>query len=114
MLKPGVGGSDVRQRKTDAFYLSRKWRKLRKEILQKYKNECQICKAKGRYRRATHVHHEFHRDEYPEYEMMEFVKLSDGTAKQNLVPVCKECHETVCHPERLRKNKQEPLTEERW
>ena len=100
--------------KTDPFYLSKEWRKLRREVLQKYKNECQIHKAKGQYRRATHVHHEFHRDKYPEYELMEHVEMPDGTKKRNLVPVCKDCHETVCHPERLRWNKKEPLTEERW
>lgn len=100
--------------KTDPFYLSKEWRKLRREVLQKYKNECQIHKAKGQYRRATHVHHEFHLDKYPEYALMEFVKLPDGTLKRNLTPVCKDCHETVCHPERLRWNKKEPLTEERW
>jgi len=43
------------------------------------------------------------------YELMEYV----GKEK-NLEPVCKDCHETVCHPERLRWNKKEPLTEERW
>ena len=100
--------------KTDPFYLTKEWRKLRKDVLKKYKSECQTCKSKGKYRKATHVHHEFHRDEYPQYELMEYVTLLDGTKKRNLVPVCKECHETVCHPERLRWNKKEPLTEERW
>ena len=100
--------------KTDPFYLSKEWRKLRREVLRKHKYECLYHKERGRYRRATHVHHEFHLDKYPEYALMEFVKLPDGTLKRNLTPVCKDCHETVCHPERLRWNKKEPLTEERW
>src|SRR5690554_2144845 len=104
---------NMRHGKTDPFYLSKEWRKLRKDVLKKYKNECQTCKAKGKYKKATHVHHEFHRDKYPEYELMEHVEMPDGTKKRNLVPVCKDCHETVCHPERLRWNKKKPLTEER-
>ena len=104
----------MKYKTTDPFYLSSKWQRLRREVLKKYKYECQHCKARGKYTRATHVHHEFHRDKYPEYELMEYVALPDGTQKRNLVPVCKECHETVCHPERLRWNKKAPLTEERW
>ena len=100
--------------KTDPFYLSKEWRKLRKDVMLKHKSECQTCKAKGKYKKATHVHHEFHRDEYPQYELMEYVTMPDGTVKRNLTPVCKDCHETVCHPQRLRWNKKEPLTEERW
>jgi len=100
--------------KTDPFYLSKEWRKLRRQVLRKHKSECQYCKAKGLYAKATHVHHDFHRDKYPEYELMELVELPDGTIRRNLVPCCKECHETVAHPERLRWNRKEPLTEERW
>ena len=103
----------MRYKPTDPFYLSKEWRRLRKRILEKYKTECQYCKARGEYKKATHVHHEFHRDKYPQYELMEYVTLPDGTVKRNLVPVCKKCHETVCHPERLSHYK-EPLTPERW
>jgi 5-methylcytosine-specific restriction endonuclease McrA len=99
--------------KTDPFYLTKEWRRLRKDVLKNYKSECQYCKARGKYSKATHVHHEFRRDKYPEYELMEYVTLPEGTVKRNLVPVCKTCHETVCHPERLRHAK-EPLTPERW
>lgn len=99
--------------KPDPFYLSGEWRRLRKKVLAKHKSECQHCKAKGLYTKATHVHHEFHRDKFPQHELMEYVEV-EGKQIKNLVPVCKECHETVCHPERLRHNKKEPLTKERW
>lgn len=32
------------------FYVSRYWRRLRKELLEEYKHECQDCKAKGNQR----------------------------------------------------------------
>lgn len=104
----------MRQIKADPFYLSKEWRRRRKKVLAEFKYECQYCKAKGKYKRATHVHHEFQRDKYPQYELDEMVTLPDGTHKRNLVPVCKDCHETVCHPERLRWNKKPELNEERW
>lgn len=100
--------------KTDQFYLSKEWRRLRKVVLAKHKGECQYCKDRGKYTKATHVHHDFHRDKHPEYELAEYVTMPDGTKRKNLIPCCKDCHETVCHPERLRWNKKEPLTKERW
>lgn len=96
-------------RKPEPFYVSGDWRKLRKKVLAEHKSECQECKRRGRYTKATHVHHRFHLDKFPQYGLTEYV----GKEK-NLEPVCKECHETVCHPERLRWNKKEPLNEERW
>jgi hypothetical protein len=53
-------------------------------------------------------------EDYPEYGLVEYVELPDGTVRKNLVPVCRDCHETVCHPERLRWNKKEQLNKERW
>ena len=41
--------------KTDPFYLSKEWRKLRREVLRKYKYECLYHKERGRYRRATQL-----------------------------------------------------------
>ena len=101
-------------RKPEPFYVSGEWRKLRKKVLAKHKYECQECKRRGKYTKATHVHHRFHRDKYPQYELDEYVVMPDGTKEKNLIPVCKDCHETVCHPERLRWNKKEALNEERW
>lgn len=98
---------------TNPFYLSYKWKKKRREVLAMDRNECQICKAKGKYRNATHVHHVKHLEDHPELGL-EVWYFEDGVKKRNLLSVCKECHETVCHPERLRWNKKEPLNEERW
>ncbi len=100
--------------KTDPFYLSREWRRLRRRVLDEHRGECQYCKARGIYTKATHVHHAFHRDKFPQYELAEYVRKPDGQVVKNLIPCCKECHETVAHPERLRWNKKEALSKERW
>ena len=95
------------------FYVSPEWRKLRKEILKKDKYECQVCKSKGKYTKANTVHHVKHLEDYPELGIEEYYQ-ENGKQYRNLISVCKDCHENVCHPERLRWNKKEPLTEERW
>ena len=43
-----------------AFYVSYDWKKKRREVLAMDKYECQVCKARGRYNRATMVHHVKH------------------------------------------------------
>lgn len=98
------------------FYDSRAWRRKRRAVMQRYNNECQICKARRIHRRAEIVHHVYHLDEYPQWGLMEFVRDPvTGEQRQNLMPVCRECHETVCHPERMRKVEYRPLvTPERW
>ena len=98
--------------KTNPFYHSKEWRQLRRDILTADKRECQLCKEKGKYTKATHVHHVNHLDKHPELALKKH--YSDGIEqKRNLMSVCKDCHETVCHPERLRHTKK-PLNDERW
>ena len=98
------------------FYVSPEWRRLRREVLAADKGECQICKAKGFYKPANHVHHVNYVRKHPELALSKTYVDDDGNVKRNLVSVCKECHETVCHPERLpyHGKKQKPLTAERW
>jgi len=99
-----------------AFYVSPEWRRLRREVLAEDKGECQICKAKGRYKPASHVHHVNYLRKHPELALSKTYRDDDGILKRNLISVCKECHETVCHPARLpyHGTKPKPLTEERW
>lgn len=104
--------------KVNSFYLTKAWRKVRQKVLNEYHGECAIHKQKQGHPhvRATIVHHIFHLDEYPQYGLMEFVPdAATGKPVRNLLPVCKECHETVCHPERLVHYKTSmPVTIERW
>jgi len=96
------------------FYTSSPWLNLRDEVLEDYHYECQECKRRGRYRRATIVHHVKRVREFPELALSKTYIDEDGKEQVQLKPVCKSCHEYVEHPERLRWNKKKPLTEERW
>ena len=94
------------------FYVSSEWRHLRTEVLDEQK-ECQEHKRKGNYARANHVHHVNYLRNHPELALSKWYLDSKGNLQRNLIVVCKDCHETVCHPERLRKAKPEPWPE-RW
>lgn len=99
------------------FYDSGAWRQKRTEVLRKLNWDCQVCKLHGRQRRAVIVHHVYHLDKFPQWGLQEFVDDPvTGERTRNLLPVCRECHETECHPERMRKLTQvvEPVTPERW
>lgn len=99
------------------FYTGRAWKRLRSEVLAEDHYECQECKRRGRYTKATHVHHVNHLRDRPDLAMSKTYVDADGRTKRNLASVCKGCHETVCHPERLPYRggvKPEPVTKERW
>lgn len=100
-----------------AFYRSKAWRRLRAEVLTYDRHECQICRARGKYTRADHVHHVMHVDKRPDLALRKTYTATGGEEKRNLISVCKACHEKVCHPERLPYNgrvPEPPLTPERW
>lgn len=94
------------------FYVSSQWRKLRREVLAEDHNECVICKSNGKYTRANHVHHVNYVRLHPELALSKTYVDGKGQVKRNLISVCHNCHETVCHPERLRKAKPEPWAED--
>jgi len=100
-------------KKHNPFYDTPEWRHKRRDILKKDKGECQIHKAKGGYKKATHVHHVKHLDKHPELALEDYYTDEHGERRRQLISVCKDCHETVCHPERL-PHRKEPLTRERW
>lgn len=96
------------------FYTSSAWLSIRDEVLKEHKYECLNHKKKGKYKRATIVHHVKHLREFPKLALSKTYIDENGKKQVQLKPVCKECHEYVEHPERLRWNKKKPLTEERW
>ena len=100
----------------NSFYNSRAWRRVRREVLTMDHHECQLCKARHRHSRAEIVHHRCHLDQYPELGLSVWVEdPATGERRRNLVSVCRACHETVCHPERLvQAEARGPLTPERW
>ena len=101
--------------KSNPFYRTKAWMHKRFEVLELDHYECQYCKAKGKYKRATHVHHVKELKEYPELALEIWYIDEKGQRKRQLVSCCRECHETEGHPDRLNKTEAtEPLTAERW
>lgn len=97
------------------FYCSRDWQRKRRKILRQDRFECQICKARGKYRKAVLVHHVQHLKDRPDLAMSDTYIDGSGSEHRQLISVCKECHETVCHPERMRQNRAKTFSqEERW
>ena len=96
----------------DSFYHWKDWEQLRAEVLRMDNHECQICKRKGRDRRADIVHHVKHLKDRPDLAL----SIWDGEERQ-LVSVCRQCHEDL-HPERTVRYRYgktvKPITEERW
>ena len=97
------------------FYISIEWREIRAEVLRLDKYECQIHKAKGKYKKAEIVHHTKHARDFPDLALSIYY-YEEGEKKRNLISVCKYCHETVCHPERMKNDnaKKNFTNEERW
>lgn len=101
------------------FYRTRRWRKVRRDVLKLDNNECQICKSRHKHSPAEIVHHQYHLDDFPQFGLMIFVADPvTGERKRNLIAVCGSCHETVCHPEKAEHLPQhperDPVTVERW
>ena len=97
----------------DAFYHWAAWERLRDAVLRLDNYECQLCKARGKHRRAVVVHHVAHVKDRPDLAL----SVWGDAGERQLVSVCKRCHEEL-HPEAFRQygggEKDEPLTEERW
>ena len=93
------------------FYVWAKWLRVREQVLEMDRHECQDCKAHGRYARATTVHHNQFVKKHPE-QALEIWYEFRGNKYRNLVSLCHECHEAR-HDYR-KKNRKEPVTEERW
>lgn len=115
----GIGGGRlaelrglIAQGSEAAFYSWPEWRALRAQVRKLDNGECQICKARGRYRRGRIVHHVKHLQDRPDLAL----SLWDpDTGERQLVTVCKQCHEEA-HPESMRQfaPAAPPVTAERW
>lgn len=99
--------------KTDihSFYVWGKWKAVRRKVLQMDHGECQRCKAKKKYTKATTVHHVNYVKRHPELALEIWYEWY-GVRKRNLISLCHDCHEAV-HGYRKPEDKK-PLTEERW
>lgn len=99
------------------FYVTPEWRSLSGDVLDEDRHECQLCKARGKFRPAVMVHHVNHVKRRPDLALDMYYIDGDGKKQRNLISVCKQCHETVCHPERLMKKQRKAqgfVNQERW
>lgn len=94
-----------------AFYVWGRWKQVRKEVLAMDHSECQRCKMRKRYTKATTVHHINYVKQHPELALEIWYEWR-GRRKRNLISLCHDCHEAV-HGYRKPEQK-EILTEERW
>lgn len=85
------------------FYNNRPWRRVRKEVLLRDNKECQWCKQRGKFSRATTVHHIKHYERYPEL----------GLNHDNLISLCRECHEGI-HDREFGVSKKSEIHKEKW
>ena len=100
----------IAQGRENIWYNEAAWQNMRAQVLKLDHYECQLCKAKGRHRRAVIVHHVKHLKDRPDLAL----SIWDGKERQ-LVSVCRACHEEL-HPERalVPRAGKKPVTKERW
>ncbi len=95
------------------FYKSPEWRALKNEVLKEQHNECQICKAQGRYTQADTVHHVQYVKKYPELALSKTYTYK-GKEYRNLIAICKACHNKVHIEKGFNKKHSHFINEERW
>lgn len=83
----------IANREMHAFYTWTPWEKVRLDALKLDKFECQHCKAKGKYTKATTVHHVNHVKQHPELALSLWYEDREGKRRRNLVSLCHDCHE---------------------
>ena len=72
-------------KKTDPFYRTKRWTKLRESVLRRDLYMCQESRRYGRMVQADTVHHIFPRDMFPEYELEPW----------NLISLCSKAHDEM-------------------
>ena len=88
------------------FYKTPEWIQLKNKVLMDNHFECRICKGKGlitRYdisedgtrRRLSTVHHVNEVRQHPELALERYYYDSHGERHDNLIPICKSCHNAV-------------------
>jgi len=103
LIKAIISGNEIK------FYKSPEWRLKRAEILKRDHAECQLCRARGETTVNTkdnplQVHHKIHLK----------ADISLALADDNLLTVCRHCH-NMQHPDKLKAQESQGFTnQERW
>lgn len=104
----------IKIKSVEKFYKTPEWQKIKAEVLKEQHYECQICKRKGKYKRADTVHHCKFVRLFPQLALSKTYIDDKGIERVNLIAICKTCHNKA-HPEKLNKNNKPKFTnEERW
>ncbi len=64
-------------------YNSKRWLRLRARVLRKAGHRCQYAKRFGRREEATHVHHIWPAEDYPEFAWCEWNLIALSLASHN-------------------------------
>lgn len=109
------------------FYKSKEWMKLKETILRENHYECAECRKRGIITRydvdaegnkhlLSTVHHVQYVRKHPDLALSR-TYVYQGKEYQNLIPVCKACHNRL-HPEKNRRKRHKKIesfvNEERW
>lgn len=99
------------------FYKTPEWKRLRRQVLEANHYECEDCRAQSptKITRATTVHHDRETEKFPELALSLYWVDGYGGRHQNLFALCDDCHNR--RHGRFgydKKEKEAPLTEERW
>ena len=100
----------IKRKRGVQFYQSPAWLRVRSTVLADAHNECAMCGARGRYARATMVHHVGLRRDQPELALARH-SYSGGKVYAQRVPLCHDCHESA---HARRDFRSVPWTPERW
>lgn len=108
------------------FYKSKEWIRLKESVLKAAHYECSECRRQGKVTRyditedgerrlLSTVHHVCHVRSHPELALSRTYRDREtGEVKDNLVPVCKACHNRL-HPEKQHHRKATGyMNTERW
>ena len=118
----------IRQGQLWKFYKSKEWLELKEKILEENHYECAECRKAGKITRydvddngnkklISTVHHIQFVRTHPALALSRTYQYN-GKTYQNLVPVCKACHNRL-HPEKRRRrtkgeNEEHFTNVERW
>lgn len=107
----------ISQGREKEFYNSKQWRKLSKQVIQEGKKECLYCRQQGKIKQAVLTHHFNELKLRPDLAYSRTYTDTDGKEKQNLIPLCYDCHERIHKRgqyQEFKRNENKFWQEERW
>ena len=99
------------------FYKCREWVELKNKVLQECHYECQMCRSKGKIKKAQTVHHLHYVKDYPQYALSQYILDEDNKRVNNLMALCNSCHNHVHYDDKIGKKNnanKEDISPERW